>query len=239
MTWNLFSLTLAAATGWAVLAIGFLPVTVLRREGREAVKAAGAWAIVAATAPAAVYHWYLIFALICLVAWTKLERPVGKIVLAVAAALGLSLGVVFPLEAVPGAIVLENPLALASLYLGGAAAGIAYGLSVVARALDSTRRPAGFARALVAVIILWIALLGATTRWHGHMSRPLALSGGFDVSVAVGGWTPLVPAVALLALVWFALGATERNSLEKARRLAGVASALAFGTSLFAQFVLR
>jgi hypothetical protein len=240
VTWNLFSLVLAAATGWAVLAIGFLPVAVLRQEGREAVKAAGAWAIVAATAPATVYHWYLIFALICLVAWTKLERPVGKIVLAVAASLGLSLGIVFPLEAVPDAIAVENPWALASLYLGGAAAGLAYALAVIARAPDSTRRPAGFARALVLATILWIALLALTPHWLGHVARPLVFSGSFHLTVVtVNVWMPLVPTVALLALAWFALRAVRRGALEKARLFAGAASALAFGTSLFAQFVLR
>jgi hypothetical protein len=237
MTWNLFSLTLAAATGWAVLAIGFLPVTVLRREGREAVKAAGAWAVVAATAPVAVYHWYLILALICLVAWTKLDRPVGKVVLAVAASLGLSLGVVFPLEALPGFLARENPLALASLYLGGATTGLAYALTVAARTPDPSRRTAAFAQAPVIAAVGWAVLLVVALRQLGRDPRSSAF---FDSPPPIfPAWTPLMPAAALALLTFLALHAARRNSLEKTRRLAGAAAALAFGTSLLAQFALR
>ena len=102
----------------------------------------------------------------------------GKVVLAVAAALGLSLGVVFPLEAVPGASC-SKIRCLASLYLGGAVAGLAYALCVVSRAPDSARRPAAFARALVVATILWIALLIVAMRRLDHLSRPLMFSGSF------------------------------------------------------------
>ena len=241
MSWNLFSLVLAAATGWAVLAIGFLPIVVLRQQRFEPLKAAGAWAVVAATAPSTVYHWYLIFALICLIAWTKLDRPMGKIVLAIAASLGLSLGIVFPLEALLGFLASENPVALASLYLGGAATGLAYALYTVTRAADPGRTPAGFARALLMTVVVWIALLIAALDWADHSSRSLALPlhGSLPSVVAVKIWAPLLPASLLALLAILALAAARRNALRKACGWAGLAAILALLTSLLAQFVLR
>jgi hypothetical protein len=246
MSWNLFSLVLASATGWATLAIGFLPIAVLRQQRFEPLKAAGAWAVVAATAPPAVYHWYLIFALICLIAWTKLDRPAGKIVLAISASLGLSLGIVFPLEALPGFLASENPVALASLYLGGAATGLAYALCIVAHASDSARTPTGFARALLIATILWIALLIAGPHWIDHDFCSFALPPlESDLStiarrLIVPAWEPLLPpAAALVVLIVLALAAIGRNSLRKAGGFAAAASILAFLTSLLAQFVLR
>jgi hypothetical protein len=246
MSWNLFSLVLASTTGWAVLAIGFLPVAVLRQRRLEPLKAAGAWAVVAATAPSAVYHWYLIFALICLIAWTKLDRPAGKVVLAVAAALGLSLGIVFPLEALPGFLASENPIALASLYLGGAVTGLAYALYIVARTPDPGRTPKGFAQALLIAMVLWIALLGAGPHWLDHTFRSIALPVHDTVisSIAsvmlVNVWAPLIPAAGLAFLAFSALSTAQRlNALRKTSRVAGFAAILALLTSLLAQFVLR
>jgi len=241
MSWNLFGLVLASATGWAVLAIGFLPVAVLRQRRLEPLKAAGAWAVIAATAPSAVYHWYLIFALICLIAWTKLDRPAGKVVLAVVASLGLSLGIVFPLEALPGFLASENPIALASLYLGGAVTGLAYALCVVARTPDPARTPAGFARALVIATVLWIALLVAGPRWIEPNPHSVSFTGlgSFLTVIDVSVWAPLLPAAVLVFLAFLAFTASRRNALGKTRGFAGAATILAFLTSLLAQFVFR
>ena len=239
MNGNLFSLVLAAATGWAVLAIGFLPVTVLRQRRSEALKAAAAWAVVAATAPAAVYHWYLIFALICLVAWTKLDRPAGKVVLAIAAALGLSLGIVFPLEAVPGFLVQEPPLALASLYLGGAAAGLAYALFVVTRTPDSTGRPPGFARAVAIASFAWAALVGAAL-FRKHYPLPVPIPGTLPHLVLLpNAWVPLMPMIVMVMLGFSLLGAVRRPNLRAVRGLSVVTAVMALGTSLLMQFVVR
>jgi len=217
MTWNLFSLALVSATSWALLAIGYLPVNMLRKQVREPILAVGAWALVAATAPVAVYHWYLIFAMICLVAWTRLDRPAGKMWLAVVGALGLSLGIVFPLEAAPDSLARENPFALASLYLGGAVTGLAYAVFVVARGgADVARRPAKFAQALVIAAVAWTALLLETTRNTTLYSRPLAwLSHGSSHTILLRSVWPVLPAIVLVLLAFLAFAAARRQALKE------------------------
>jgi hypothetical protein len=159
---HVVSLVLASTTGWMLLVFGALPVPVLRRHPREPLVAAGGWAIVSATAPPEVFHWYLIFAIFCLVAFTKLYRPAGKIWLAITAALGLSLGIVFPLEALPPLLAREYPYMLATLYLGGAATGLAYAVAVTGvRGPVESWRPTRLAKGLLIVVIGWNALLGA------------------------------------------------------------------------------
>jgi hypothetical protein len=240
MNLNLFSLVVASATGWAVLALGYLPVAVLRQHRIESLKAVAAWAFVAATAPPAIFHWYLIFALIGLVAWTKLDRPAGKVWLAIAASLGLSLGIIFPLEASPPLLLRENPWALASLYLGGAVAGLAYVVCVSAGRMDETeRRPIGSAKWLFLLTLAWTVLLEEVLPRGSH-SRELEFWGRSSApSSWIEYWTPLVLASALVVITFLAFTASRRGAFTKMRWLAGVTALLALATSWLAQIVLR
>lgn len=241
MTPHLFSLALASATAWAVLALGYLPVTVLRRHQGEPLIAVASWAVVSVTAPAPVFHWYLIFALICLVAWTRLDRPAGKICLAISGALGLSLGIVFPLEVMPESLARENPLVLASLYLGGAATGLACVLFAISRpAPDAAPQLTGFSRVLVIVTIGWTALLGEMLRLNpGASPRALALPGKdpAHLHLVIAAGTPFGLAIVLLILAFLAFAAARRKNLRATTWFAGVAALLAFVTSLLMQLV--
>jgi hypothetical protein len=157
---NLLSLVLASTTGWVLLVFGALPISILRGQPREPLLAAGAWAVVAATAPQQVFHWYLIFAMFSLIACTKLNRPAGKVWLAVTAALGLSLGIIFPLEAVAPLLQHETPFRLALLYASGAVTALAYAIGVTGlRVLPDGWRPRGLARGFLIASFLWLALL--------------------------------------------------------------------------------
>jgi hypothetical protein len=241
MNWNLFSLVLASATGWGVLALGYLPVSVLRRHSKQPLVFVGAWALVSAAAPPVVFHWYLIFALIGLIAWTKLDRPGGKVCLAIAAALGLSLGIVFPLEAPlvsgnviligPGSALIENPLALASLYLGGAVTGIGYVLCVVAvRHSEMEWRLDPYGRWLLIFAMAWTALF-AVRLLHWSSLTPTGNFAWF--------WAPSALGVVLIVLTFFALMALRRRTFRAAASFAGLATIVAFGTSLLVQLLLR
>jgi hypothetical protein len=239
MSLNLFSLVLASATSWAVLALGYLPVAVLRQQRHEPLKAVGAWALVAVTAPAVIFHWSLIFALICLIAWTKLDRPAGKVCLAVAASLGLSLGIIFPLEASPQLLLPENPFALASLYLGGAVTGLAYVVCVLAGRDGTGRWPLGFAKWLFILTLVWTVLLEEGLRRKSY-SRSLEFFAHPSAHAPlIDFWAPFVPAIALAAITFLAFTASRRGAFTKMRWLAGVAAILALATSLLAQVALR
>jgi len=240
MSWNLFSLVLASATGWAVLMLGYLPVTELRLHGREPLKAVGAWAVVAATAPQLVFHWYLIFAVISFVAWTKLDRLAGKFWLAVAGSLGLSLGIIFPLEVSTVLLALESPLALASLYLGGATTALAYVACVRSRLGSAGIRSSGSAKWLAICSLAWTVLLSYGMLHEARFPRPLNLPGGNPQTILTANvWTPLIPALFVVALAFAAWTAARRDALSKARWLAGAAAVAALITSLLAQFVIR
>ncbi len=239
MSWNVLSLVLACATGWSLLFIGYLPVSAVRQLAAEPVKAAGAWAVVAVTAPPAVFHWYLIFAVISLVAWTKLDRPAGKVWIAVAAALGLSLGVVFPVETSPVLLALESPLALASLYLGGATMGLAYVVSVTARVGREHGGPSGHAKWLILVAVTWTVLLSFAMLHLVEFPRSLNLPGESSSILVAHVWTPLIPAVVVVALAFATWTTARRNASALTPWLAGATVVMAFVTSLLAQFVIR
>jgi hypothetical protein len=236
--WHVVSLVLASITGWTLLAFGSLPVAVLRQHGREPLMAAGAWGVVAALASSAIFHWYLIFAIICLVAWTKLNRLGGKFWLATAAALGLSLGIVFPLEISPPLLLRENPFVLASLYLGGAATGLAYAVFATSvRSPVDAWRPRGFAKGLLIVSIAWIAFLAARPWWLQRIVPLEAVSSEamLDVRVMILFGLGLV----LLLLALFIMAAVRRNAPGQARVMAGAAAVTALAEMLVTQFVFR
>jgi hypothetical protein len=235
MSWNVISLVLACATGWSLLFIGYLPVSSVRRLAAEPVKAAGAWAVVAVTAPPAVFHWYLIFAVISLVAWTKLDGPAGKIWIALAAALG----VVFPLETSPVLLALESPLALASLYLGGATMGLAYLVCVTARPDREQVSMAGHAKGLVLVAVSWTVLLSFALLHLVEFPRSLNLPGNSSAILVAHTWTPLIPAIVVVVLAFATWTTARRNASALTPWLAGATVVMALVTSLLAQFVIR
>jgi hypothetical protein len=230
VSWNLLSLVLACATGWSMLFLGYLPLATLRELTAEPVKAAGAWAIVAVTAPPAIFHWYLIFALISLVAWTKLERLAGKIWLALAAALGLGLGVVFPLATSVQLSGLKGPFALALLYLGGAATGLAYVTCQLAFDGSGVLQR-GLARWLAIIPGAWILLLVAALR------RPL-----FEFSPSsfpIMAWAALLLGGGLALLAWLTWAAVRRGRPVAVRALAAAAAPVALTASFTAELALR
>jgi hypothetical protein len=241
MSWHLFSLVLASATGWTAVALGYLPVAELRQRVWEPIKAVGAWAVVAATAPSAVFHWYLIFALIALVAWTKLERPAGKFWLAGAGALGLSLGVIFPLALEPALTAHTNPLVLLSLYLGGSATALPYVAALEARAggiLPSA--PAwGCAKALLLVVLSWAALIGFAewSIFRMHLgSRLLFPESGSGPAIPL--WTPLAPMIGLVIFAALLALAARSGGWRQTQGFGLAAAATAFVTNLLTQFLI-
>ncbi len=237
---HLVSLILASTTGWVLLVLGALPVSVLRKHSREPLLAAGAWAVVAATAPPQVFHWYLIFAVLSLVAFTKLHRPMGKVWLAITAALGLSLGIVFPLEATPALLRHGNPYLLALLYLGGATTALAYAIGVTtARAPVDAWRPRPLARGFLLAAALWLPLLLARPYLAHHWAIVPPLDPTLSESVFQALNAALLGlAAAVLVLAVFILRCVNRPPLT-VPLLAAPACFLAFAGSMLAQFLSR
>jgi hypothetical protein len=236
---RLASLVLASTSGWVLVVFGSLPVSVLRTHPREPLLAAGLWAIVSATAPPQVFHWYLIFAVFCLVAFTKLHRPVGKVWLALTAALGLTLGIIFPLEVAGPLLLRENPYLLALLYLGGAMTALAYAIGVtsVKQPVDGWR-PRNLARGLLIAAALWIALLAARPYLALHLAVMRPVETGLPGSAVVASSAILFGvAFVVLVLALLIAGAVRREAPASARLLAALAGLLALADSLFAQFL--
>jgi len=168
---NLLGIVLTSSAGFATAGLGFLPVSQLRLLGREFLIATGAWIAVAVLSPPAIFHWYLIIAILCLIAWTKRDWLGGKFWLAAAAAIGLSLGMVFPLE-VSARLGEETRANFAALYLGGAVAGLAYVVHVCARMrpfVPPLTKPAAW---VLVIAIGWGALIEESGRrhWFPHPS---------------------------------------------------------------------
>jgi len=130
-----FDLVLAVAVAAATIFVGFLPVKTIpaRFFAREAIKAAGAWMLVAAISPLGVMHYPFILAILCFVAWWNFQRDdtfTGKIWFSLASGLGISIGVMIILAITPGSLPVQGDwsqiLCLLSIYLGGAMTGLAY-----------------------------------------------------------------------------------------------------------------
>ena len=158
--------------------------------------------------------------------------------LAISASLGLSLGIVFPLEAGiatqnitvigPGSILVENPLALASLYLGGAVTGLGYVLSVVAlRRSEIDWRPDAYASWLLVFAGLWTALLVQASRVLSRYPHPSPIRAGVSSHdiVYLTAWAPLVPASVLILLIVSVYIAMRRQTWRPVAALAAVVSA--------------
>ncbi len=236
LTVNLVSLVLASTTGWVLLVFGALPVSVLRTHPREPLLAAAAWAVVAATAPPQVFHWYLIFAVFSLVAFTKLHRPAGKMWLAIAAALGLGLGIIFPLKATPSLFQHENPFMLALLHAGGAVTALAYAIGVTgSRDLTKGWQPLGLARGLLIASAGWLALLVA--RYFLAPSATVRQPVGMPLSAQM--FSALNGALFGSAMVEMLLAALIVRGVSRSTHpvLALPACGLALAQSFVAQFI--
>jgi len=228
LDWNIVSLFLASVTGWALAAYGSLPVAVLRTRGGQVLAGAAGWIVVALLAPSQIFHWYLIFTILGLVAWTKLNRPAGKIWLAFSAALGLTLGVIFPLEITPQLYARENASLLALLYLDGARTGFAcVSWSTCGRPSVDDIRPHALAKVLVIFSLAGLGLTVWRWRWGLRADAPPALV----ANCLLSGVLAVLAVATLLAL--------RRNSLPKARLFSGAAAVLSLADGLMAQLVFR
>lgn len=137
------NLVLAVAVASATIFLGFLPTRNIASSffTREILKAAMAWLAVTLAAPPAIFHYYLLLALLCFCAWWQFLNDHafnGKMWLSVASGLGISVGVMFFLAVMPraypsGQSPVINDLLLASIYLGGAVIGLAYVSRVLIR----------------------------------------------------------------------------------------------------------
>jgi len=150
----------------------------------------------------------------------------------------LSLGIVFPLEISPPLLVRENPFVLASLYLGGAATGLAYAVFATSvRSPVDAWRPRGFAKGLLIVSIAWIVLLAARPWWLQRIVPLEAVSS--EAMLYVRAVTVFGLGLVLLLLALFTMGAVRRNASRQARVMSGAAAVIALAEMLVAQFVFR
>jgi hypothetical protein len=127
-------LVLASALAWSTIFLGGLPTCLIRAPvfTRPVGLAGLGWLVVALLSPTAILHYDIFVGLICLFAWWQLRREEalrGKLWLAVASGLGISLGVVLILAVTPiaypaGLALWNRILVLASIYLGGAVIGL-------------------------------------------------------------------------------------------------------------------
>jgi hypothetical protein len=155
-----------------------------------------------------------------------LNRPAGKIWLAFSAALGLTLGVIFPLEITPPLYARENAFLLALLYLDGARTGFAcVTWATCARPSTDDSRPHVLAKALV---IFSIAGLGLTV-WRWRLGLRTDSFPALVAPCLLSGVLAVLAAAALLAL--------RRNSLPKARLFSGAAAVLSLADGLMTQLV--
>jgi hypothetical protein len=131
----------------------------------------------------------------------------------------------------PGSTLIENPLELASLYLGGAVTGIGYVLGIVTgRQSEIGWRPESHARWLLIFTVAWTALLALRPlHW-----KPSPLPWDF-----AWVWAPSSLGVVLIVLASFAWMALRRQAFRAAATCAGLASLVALGNSLLVQIVLR
>jgi hypothetical protein len=229
------SLVLAVTTAWATIFIGFLPARALELQSREVLTACGAWILAGLMAPLTIIHWYLIFAIICFVAWVKLVRGYalgGKTWLSVASGLGIGLGVVFLIQAAPGSFPAGvsphfHLLWLVSIHLGGAVTGLAYAGYITIGKAESRPFAPGYASLLIVLATAWAVVTGIEMESH----RPAVITFSHvliepEILLVPMGITVLLSACALFAL--------RRQAGGQARRFFATASVLAFGTQLFA-----
>jgi hypothetical protein len=224
---NLLGIVLTSSAGFATAGLGYLPVSQLRLLRREFLIMAGAWIVIAALSPPEIFHWYLIIAILCLIAWTKREWPAGKFWLATAGAIGLSLGMVFPLE-VSAPLGAETHAEFAALYLGGAVAGLAYVVHLCARLRPFVFPLAKPAAWVLVLAIGWGALIEESggRHWIPHSSPLFANEGEADVLPKTSDMPTDFAALVVMILA----GAT----LLAAWRRAAASTWLSLATSLVA-----
>lgn len=237
---NVAGLVLTSAVGWAELGFGALPVRVLRRHSREPLVLAGGWVVSAVLVPSAVFHWYVIFAIFCFLSWTKIDRLGGKIWLAIGAALSLSLGLIFPLHLSPALLAREHPLALASLYLGGGATGLAYVVFATSGAAPLEKwRPTGLAKNLTLLAVAWMALLAARPWLEEHFASIPRQEFSSDAATFAAGGSEFGLGILLILLSALAFNAARRVAPFQARTFALGATAVAAAQALLTQLVFR
>jgi hypothetical protein len=231
------SLVLAVSTAWATIFLGALPASALRRYSREVLRAAGAWVVVALCSPPAILHWHLIFAFLCLLAWRHIRHDralTGKVWMAIASGLGISLGVVFLIQAAPEICPLGLPsekyfLLLASIYLGGAVTGLAYAACLLSDDEEAGGLSSGYARLLAGLAFFWIVVAAMELRLTPDRA---------PLFHAVDPRILLLPLILIAALSFLSLQAIRVGSRTRAWRISAVTAVLAFGTQLLARELL-
>ena len=181
-----FNLVLAVATASATIFLGFLPTKTVPSTffAREAVKAFGAWIIVAFSSPSAIVHYPGMLAFFCFASWWNFRRDhalAGKMWLSLASGLGISIGVMLTLAVTPKAYppnlpALDQTLLLASIYLGGAVIGLAY---VCFTLVQSVKTNTGATQSLVQRYVGVLPFL-ALARAAAILATFLTFSGYFD-----------------------------------------------------------
>jgi hypothetical protein len=236
---NLLGIVLTSSAGFATAGLGYLPVSQLRLLGREFLIMTGAWIVIAALSPPEIVHWYLIIAILCLIAWTKREWLGGKFWLAAAGAIGLSLGMVFPLE-VSATLGAGTRADLAALYLGGAGAGLGYIVHVGARRrpfVQPLTKPAAW---VLVLAISWGALIEESGRrgWLPPSSplfadegEPYVLPRTSDIPTDSAALVVIILAGATLLAAWRKAPSTSWLSLAT--------SLVAIAVNFFTQGIMR
>jgi hypothetical protein len=229
-------LVLAISTAWATVFLGALPASALRLHSPAVLKACGAWALVGLTSPGPVRHWYFIFAIICMVSWLRLIRDRaldGKIWLSIAAGLGISIGIVFFIQAAPalcqGTLPMqEYLLLLASIYLGGATSGLAYAGWVSTPVSTSRTHARDSARLLAVLAALWCTVVASELRLRPHFGAH---------ALPARTWAFLMSLALATVLSWLAFHAVRAGAPMRAKRLFAAVAVFAFAVQLFARWL--
>jgi hypothetical protein len=221
-------LVLAVAVAAATIFVGFLPTKTIRAGffAREAIKATGAWIVVAAISPLSVMHYPFILAMLCFVAWWNFQRDdafTGKIWFSLASGLGISIGVMVILAVTPGSLPTQGDwsqvLCLLSIYLGGATIGLAYVGYVLCREASLRTGVAGFIEKCLG-LLLKLALVRCLVLLIEFVTVPGAPPrDAFSPDAQIGHQLGLLPAAICIFFIIPVLAYLARRAAHFSSRL--------------------